>query len=178
MTGNSCRGLFEAVSFAARAHRHQVRKDGQTPYCAHAFRVCLTIRHIFEIDDLTTLTAALLHDTLEDTPTDYDEICDAFGDDVADCVAALTKDMRLPEARREAVYVEQLLAGNWRVTICKLADCYDNLVDSRHLSRPARLRQIQRVSCYLEALRSRLPEKAGNAFAIVEAMLEEARAWE
>ena len=61
------RTLLEAVSFAARAHRHQLRKDGETPYVAHPFRVCLIVRHIFGIDDPAFLSAALLHDTIEDT---------------------------------------------------------------------------------------------------------------
>jgi guanosine-3',5'-bis(diphosphate) 3'-pyrophosphohydrolase len=43
--------LLEAASFAARAHRAQVRKDGETPYVAHVFRVCLIVRHVFGIDD-------------------------------------------------------------------------------------------------------------------------------
>lgn len=172
------RQLLQAVSFAARAHRHQIRKDGQTPYIAHPFRVCLTIRHIFGIDDLTTLTAAVLHDTIEDTPTDYDDVQGVFGADVADCVAALTKDMRKPESQREAAYIKQLLAGNWRVAICKLADFYDNLVDSRHLSAPARSRQLQRCEQYLEELRPALPPEAAEAFTIVESLLGEARSWE
>src|SRR5262245_58512747 len=92
------RTLLEAVSFAARAHRHQVRKDGQTPYAAHPFRVCLIVRHVFGIDDPEYLTAALLHDTIEDTTTDFDDIQERFGPRVAGSVAALTKDMRLPEA--------------------------------------------------------------------------------
>ena len=43
------RRLLDAVSFAARAHRHQLRKDGQTPYAAHGFRACLIVRHVFGV---------------------------------------------------------------------------------------------------------------------------------
>lgn len=66
----------EAASFAARAHRHQVRKDGRTPYTAHPFRVCLVVRHVFGHDDPRMLQAALLHDTIEDTTTDYDDLAE------------------------------------------------------------------------------------------------------
>ena len=52
--------VAEAVSFAARAHRHQVRKDGQTPYAAHPFRACLVVRQVFGIDDPVALAAAVL----------------------------------------------------------------------------------------------------------------------
>ena len=60
------RSLLGAASFAARAHQHQLRKDRQTPYVAHPFRVCLIARNVFGVDDPNVLTTALLHDTIED----------------------------------------------------------------------------------------------------------------
>src|SRR5262245_42497729 len=75
--------LLNAVAFAARAHRPQLRKDGQTPYVSHVFRVCLVVWHVFGVDDPRVLTAAVLHDTIEDTTTDYDDLREQFGDDVA-----------------------------------------------------------------------------------------------
>src|SRR5947207_14097454 len=87
--------LLSAASFAARAHRHQLRKDNQTPYAAHPFRVCLIVRHVFGFDDPKALAAALLHDTIEDTTTDRDDLIEQFGAEVAEWVAALTKDNRL-----------------------------------------------------------------------------------
>src|SRR6516162_9991164 len=43
--------LLDAVAFAARAHRPQLRKDNQTPYVSHVFRVCLIVRHVFGVTD-------------------------------------------------------------------------------------------------------------------------------
>src|SRR5207249_11061268 len=91
------RPLLEAVAFAARAHDGQTRKDGRTPYVSHVFRVCLILRHVFGLDDSQALTAAALHDTVEDTTTDFDDVEESFGRDVAEWVAALSKDKRLPE---------------------------------------------------------------------------------
>src|SRR5437868_3381466 len=125
--------LLDAIAFAARAHQHQLRKDKHTPYHSHVFRVCLIVRHFFGIDDDVVLTAAVLHDTIEDTPADYDDIAERFGSTVAGYVAALSKDMRLPEEDREAAYRAVLAAAPWQVKICKLADVYDNLIDSAHL---------------------------------------------
>ena len=71
--------VFDAVAFAAWAHRHQVRKDNKTPYVSHVFRVCLTVRHVFGFDDPRMLAAAVLHDTIEDTTTDYDDLIEHFG---------------------------------------------------------------------------------------------------
>jgi guanosine-3',5'-bis(diphosphate) 3'-pyrophosphohydrolase len=119
-----------AASFAARAHEHQVRKDGRTPYIAHAARVALIVSHIFECRDEVAIAAALLHDTIEDTKTDYDEIREAFGRPVADCVAALTKNMILEEKARERDYDRRLAAADWRARLIKVADQYDNLTDA------------------------------------------------
>src|SRR5439155_12665443 len=113
------RSLLEAASFAARAHRHQLRKDGQTPYAAHPFRVCLIVRHVFEIDDPEVLTAALLHDTIEDTATDYDDIGERFGQRVAGWVAALSKDTRVPDEERERAYMATLAAADPAVKVAK-----------------------------------------------------------
>lgn len=120
----------EAASFAARAHDGQKRRDRRTPYAAHPFRVAMTIRDLFGCDDEVCLAGALLHDTIEDTPIDYDDIEKAFGRQVADVVAAMTKDMRLQEPAREAAYDEQLRNAGWRAQLVKLADTYDNLLDA------------------------------------------------
>jgi guanosine-3',5'-bis(diphosphate) 3'-pyrophosphohydrolase len=165
--------LFEAVSFAARAHRHQVRKDGATPYTAHVFRVCLVVRQVFGIDDPRVLTAALLHDTIEDTPTDYDDLAEVFGDEVAGWAAALTKDMRLKDEEREAAYCRQLATADWPVQVCKLADIYDNLNDSKHLAAEKRARTLERSKRYLDALRAVLKPEAKKSFEQVEALRAE-----
>lgn len=119
-----------AASFAARAHIAQKRDDDRTPYFAHPVRVALVVRMVFGCDDEVAVTAALLHDTIEDTPTDYDDIEEAFGREVADCVAALTKNMTLPEPKREPDYDARLRAADWRARLIKLADVYDNTCES------------------------------------------------
>lgn len=119
-----------AASFAARRHRHQLRRDGKTPYVAHVARVTLVLTHLFGCTDETAIAAALLHDTIEDTATDYDDIEEGFGVEVAECVAALTKNMTLPEKQREADYERRLRGATWRARLVKLADVYDNLCDA------------------------------------------------
>jgi guanosine-3',5'-bis(diphosphate) 3'-pyrophosphohydrolase len=165
--------LLNAVSFAARAHRHQLRKDGQTPYASHPFRVCLIVRHVFGIDDPTVLTAALLHDTIEDTTTDFDDLAEQFNSEVARWAAALSKDKRRPDDEREQAYMEQLIAADWPVKICKLADVFDNLLDSAHFPPEKRRKTIERARSYLAALCSHLPEMARQPFEIVSRLLAE-----
>lgn len=163
--------IFQAAAFAARAHRHQVRKDRETPYVSHVFRVCLVVRHVFGFDDPRMLAAALLHDTIEDTSTDCDDIIERFGPEVAGWVAALTKDMRLPHDEREAQYMRVLESADWQVKVCKLADIYDNLGDCAHFPPKGRRATVEKSRKYLDALRPNLPDQARDAMRLVEGRL-------
>src|SRR4051812_46252666 len=129
MSMNKDRFWQRAASVAARFHQGQVRKDGKTPYIAHPFRVAMTVRDVFGVDDPVALAAALLHDVIEDTTADYDDLEEQFGAEVADVVAALTKDMRRPNDQREAESDRQLAAAPWQARLVKLADVYDNVSD-------------------------------------------------
>ena len=107
----------QAASFAAERHQHHTRKDGRTPYVAHVYRVAMTVRDLFGCDDGEAIAAALLHDTIEDTPTDFDDIEGRFGTTVAEIVAALTKNMLLREDEREADYDARLVQADWRARL-------------------------------------------------------------
>lgn len=168
--------LLSAASFMARAHRHQLRKDNQTPYAAHPFRVCLIARHVFGIEDPQVLTAALLHDTVEDTTTDRDDLIEHYGAEVADWVSRLSKDKRLPDEEREEAYMQTLSSSPAAVQICKLADIFDNLLDSAHFSAEKRKKTIKRSRKYLDALESNLADSANPALAIVKQLISEIKA--
>ena len=168
----ACRPLLEAVSLAARAHKNQMRKDDKTPYMAHPFRVMLIVRHIFGIEDPHTLMAAVLHDTLEDTTTDWDDL-HGFGEDVGNFVATLTKDKRRPEPKREEIYKAALSKSPPQVQICKLADVFDNLMDSTHLRPDHKAKSLQRARDYLAAMGSELHDAARKPHEIVSQLLAE-----
>jgi guanosine-3',5'-bis(diphosphate) 3'-pyrophosphohydrolase len=154
----------EAVSYAARAHRNQLRKDGKTPYVAHVIRVALTVRVVFGCDDPVALQSAILHDTIEDTTTDYEDISERFGDAVAACVAVLTKNMALPEHEREAEYDSRLARATWQARIVKLADAYDNLCDVADFSEKDK---SKKTADAVERARRALALSAGDADASV-----------
>lgn len=120
----------EAAAFAERAHRGQTRRDGVTPYAAHAARVAMNVSAVFGCADEQTLAIAWLHDTIEDTTTDYEDLLEAFGTGVADGVAVLSKNAALPKAERERRYDQNLRAAGWRPKLVKLADVLDNMLDS------------------------------------------------
>lgn len=150
--------IQRAISFACRAHAAQLRKDRRTPYAAHVMRVMMIVRHVFGCDDPVALAGAALHDTIEDTSTDYDDILKRFGEPVADTVAALTKNMILREDIREEDYDRRLAEGPWHARLVKLADVYDNICDAKGLApEDARRRHVRAI------------ERARRAIAIAEA---------
>jgi guanosine-3',5'-bis(diphosphate) 3'-pyrophosphohydrolase len=157
------RHVLEAAAFAARAHQGQLRKDKQTPYVSHVFRVCLILRDLFGFDDPRMLCAALLHDAVEDTTTDFDDLAEKFSPEVALWVALLTKDKRLPEAEREVAYLRGLQEAPWRVKACKLADVYDNLSDMTTLPAERRSHTLQRTKHYLDGLSAAPPAELQHA---------------
>jgi guanosine-3',5'-bis(diphosphate) 3'-pyrophosphohydrolase len=164
--------LLDAIALAARAHEGQLRKDGRTPYFSHVMRVCTIVRNIFGFDDPRMLTAAVLHDTIEDTTTDFDDIEEAFGPEIATWVALLSKDKRSPEGRRELDYINGLQGAPWQVQVCKLADIYDNLLDSAHLDRERRTHAFQRLQSYLQALETSAHPQTQEPLALAKQLLQ------
>lgn len=121
--------MLKAAGYAARKHSDQRRADGMTPYFAHVARVTLITRHLFKVTDQDVLTATLLHDVIEDTNTDHDEIAEIFGVRVAKFVILLTKNKMLSKKLREKDYERRLRRAPETIQIAKLADVFDNLSD-------------------------------------------------
>ena len=62
--------IFKAILFAIDKHEGQIRKDAErSPYITHPLLVAQALLEIGDVQDLPTLIAAILHDTLEDTKT-------------------------------------------------------------------------------------------------------------
>jgi guanosine-3',5'-bis(diphosphate) 3'-pyrophosphohydrolase len=137
--------LAAAEEFARMKHKHQFRRDGVTPYVEHPRAVMTILRDEFGVTDVDTLAAGLLHDTIEDTATDYDEVSERFGRRVADTVAVLTKDKRLPESKRERVYFAQLARAPLAARLCKIADSLHNVRDSDASHRPKAARKARKL---------------------------------
>lgn len=164
----------QAAAFAARAHGNQIRKDGRTPYFSHPVRVALTVATEFGCTDEKVLAAALLHDVIEDTPADYDDVLELCGKDVADIVALLTKDMRLVEPQRELEYDKRLGAGRWEAKLIKLADVYDNLNDAE--DEKARRNLRGKADRALEIARGEREPRVARAAALLERLVAETAA--
>jgi (p)ppGpp synthase/HD superfamily hydrolase len=167
------RVLLGAASFAARAHHGQMRKDDVTPYVSHVYRVSLIVRDLFGFHDPRMLIAALLHDTIEDTTTDFDDIEKHFGQEIASWVSVLTKNKALAEKDREAEYVKRILAAPWQVQACKLADIFDNLIDLPNLPPDRRGHSLMRFEQYVDALKTLTNPELQKPLALVKQLLHD-----
>jgi GTP pyrophosphokinase len=121
--------LRRAYEVAERMHRGQMRKSG-APYITHPLAVATILAGMGM--DQTTLVAALLHDTVEDTPYTLGEVRADFGDEVAVLVDGVTKldGKRWGKDRAEAETFRKIVlaaAADLRVLIIKLADRLHNL---------------------------------------------------
>jgi len=114
----------KAAEFAKTKHAHQKRMDGKTPYFAHLEGVARLVAEVYP--DAEMIAAGYLHDTIEDTNTDYDKLETRFGAKVADIVSALTMDNRLQEARRLEEYRGRLSAASLEAVTVKVADILHN----------------------------------------------------
>lgn len=83
--------LCRAFDFACAAHGDQVRKGHPVPFIAHPMAVSSLVLEYG--GDTETAAAALLHDTIEDTPTTAESLREAFGERVAAIVVACTDNL-------------------------------------------------------------------------------------
>ncbi|MDP2782261.1 HD domain-containing protein [Devosia sp.] len=90
----SCEKILEAIEFIRIKHEGQTRNGTGAPYAAHPIAVSYILASHKSSERITELIiASLLHDTLEDTDTTYDEISGVFGGFVASLVKELTNDV-------------------------------------------------------------------------------------
>ncbi|KAJ3161905.1 Guanosine-3',5'-bis(diphosphate) 3'-pyrophosphohydrolase MESH1 [Geranomyces variabilis] len=122
--------VLRAAKFASQRHAPQRRKDPQqTPYINHPLAVACVLADEAGVTDPAVLQAALLHDTVEDTPTSLDEIEQFFGADVRLYVAQCSDDTSLPKAERKRLQIETAPTKSDGAKLVKLADKIDNLRD-------------------------------------------------
>ena len=122
--------FLAALSFAAYKHRNQCRKDkAKTPYINHPITVANILLNEAGVTDEIVLIAALLHDTVEDTETSFEEIEEQFGAAVRSVVAEVTDDKALPKAERKQAQIDHAGGMSDRAKLVKLADKTANLRD-------------------------------------------------
>ena len=135
--------LIRAWRVGAAAHAGQTRKSGE-PYITHPVAAATVLAE--QGVDIETLVAAILHDTIEDTPLTRDEIAADFGQTVAELVEGVTKLDKLEFQDRQEAAAESFrkmmlaMARDLRVILIKLADRLHNMRTLGAQSPEARIR--------------------------------------
>ncbi len=123
--------IMEALEFADLKHTGQFRKcKRQLPYIVHPARVCQLLATVANQGaNVHLLQAALLHDTVEDTNTTFEEIEAKFGPEVCELVREVTDDKSLPSVERKRLQVEHADKHSPDGALLKIADKIANLED-------------------------------------------------
>jgi (p)ppGpp synthase/HD superfamily hydrolase len=122
--------ILKAIRFSAEKHNDQRRKDAKSsPYINHPIRVAETLWTVGGVRDITLLVAAILHDTIEDTATQPEEIQAEFGEEVLALVLEVTDDKSLPKPVRKQLQVENAPHKTPNAKLLKLADKISNVQD-------------------------------------------------
>src|SRR5713101_1811514 len=122
--------LARAYEFSAASHKGQQRASGE-PYLSHPLEVASLLVN-FKMD-VTTVTAGLLHDVLEDTKATKADLEREFGGEIAELVDGVTKIGKLAFSSREERQAENFrkmlvaMARDLRVLMIKLADRLHNM---------------------------------------------------
>ncbi|HXK14716.1 MAG TPA: bifunctional (p)ppGpp synthetase/guanosine-3',5'-bis(diphosphate) 3'-pyrophosphohydrolase [Gaiellaceae bacterium] len=138
--------LTRAFDYAAQAHSGQLRQSGQE-FIYHPWGVAKILAGL-QLDE-ATLAAALLHDVVEDTSTDIEELRAEFGDEVANLVEGVTKLTRVKFQSREHAEAENYrklivaMAEDLRVILIKLADRLHNLRTIEYLGKQKQLQKAR-----------------------------------
>ncbi len=163
--------IRKALQFAARKHHNQFRKETeQLPYITHPFSVALLLADAGADED--TIIAGLLHDTIEDTETNVQEIMDSFGERVSILVLAVSEPKTTSDGTihdwkgRKSAYLGQLREAEDAAVLISMADKIDNIESELENS------SLEKNEIYSPKHWYRKPEEY---FWFHESVLEEAR---
>ena len=138
--------LTRAFDFAARTHDGQVRRSGQE-FIYHPWGAAKILAGL-QLDE-PILAAALLHDTVEDTEIEIDDIRAEFGEEIAKLVEGVTKLTRVQFQSREHAEAENYrklilaMAEDLRVILIKLADRLHNLRTIEYMGKQTQVRKAR-----------------------------------
>ncbi len=127
---------LEAYHFAAIAHNFQGFPGTDLPYIMHinfvSMEVIAALNYEKDRDGDLAVQCALLHDVIEDTEVEYDDVRDRFGENVANGVLALTKNARLKKEDRMSDSLQRIKKQSYDIWMVKLADRITNLAPPPH----------------------------------------------
>ncbi|HSR13186.1 MAG TPA: HD domain-containing protein [Thermodesulfobacteriota bacterium] len=129
--------LLKAILFAARRHRGQRRKDEDaSPYINHPIEVAEILARVGGVSDGPMLEAAVLHDTVEDTGTTFEELEQGFGREVRNLVEEVTDDKNLLKDVRKRLQIEHAPHLSPKAKQIKISDKICNVHDVTYAPPP------------------------------------------
>lgn len=139
--------LLEVCAFAAKKHEFQRRKCAENPaYINHPIEVATLIQNVGKVNIKEILAAALLHDTVEDTDTTFDEIEENFGSLVRNIVEEVTDDKNLSKVERKKLQLQNAPKKSYGAKLVKLGDMLHNLSSLINNSPPSW--SVERIQGY------------------------------
>ncbi|MCV0366535.1 MAG: HD domain-containing protein [Nitrosopumilus sp.] len=146
-----------AELFAKAKHSGQYRKDSNAPYSKHLDDVVNRLKSLGVIDQ-EILSAGWLHDIIEETDTNFDDLYEQFGNRIAVIVSSLSKNKTLPRKKREKEYSIQLKEASFDAKLIKLCDISANLSDLKNyeISKSKKIRQAKQKRHYLTVIKTDL----------------------
>ena len=151
--------IMKAYNFAVEHHGEQKRNSGE-PYIIHPLQVAYTLADMGLDED--TISAALLHDVVEDTNATEEDIIRNFGNEVAEMVAGVTKLSNMQFASIEETQVENYrkmflaMGKDIRVILIKLADRLHNMRTLKYLKRERQIANAKETMELYSPLANRL----------------------
>jgi (p)ppGpp synthase/HD superfamily hydrolase len=120
--------ISRAADFAARAHvMHRRKGNLQEPYINHLAEVAVLLAEATDGCDVKLIAAGWLHDTLEDTDIEREELEKYFGEEIAGIVAEVTDDKSLPRTERKRLQIEKAPTKSVKARMLKIADKTSNV---------------------------------------------------
>ena len=151
--------IRKAYDFAKEKHGDQLRRSGE-PYIIHPVQVAYTLAEL-GLDE-STISAALLHDVVEDTEVTREELAKTFSEEIAEMVDGVTKLGKLNYTSKEEEQVENYrkmflaMGKDIRVIMIKLADRLHNMRTLRFLTRDRQIANARETMDLYAPLANRL----------------------
>jgi guanosine-3',5'-bis(diphosphate) 3'-pyrophosphohydrolase len=129
--------ILKSLDFAAFRHKGQLRKgEGSTPYINHPIQVANLLANYAGEADPVLISAAILHDVVEDTVNStserdelIDQISEIFGEEILSLTLEVTDDKTLDKFERKKLQIESASHKSDRAKKLKIADKIMNLRD-------------------------------------------------
>lgn len=117
--------IHDAIVFATKAHKGQVRKGTDIDYISHPLEVLQILTYMQA--DFNLQIAGVLHDTVEDTSVTLEQIRERYGEDVANLVGHHSEDKSKTWDERKTTAIEELEGADFRLKMLVMADKVSNL---------------------------------------------------